>query len=193
MKTIGITGNPGSGKSTVARIFNTLGIPHFNADEAGHRVYEYPEIRSEVVALLGSEAYDAEGHHRRKFIADSVFDHPVLLQALSAIIHPAVQNDFQMWRERQTSHYVLKEAAILFEVGTHLTTHGVILVKAPKQLRLLRTVERSGWSEKEFELREARQWTEEKKETLSRWCIHNDEQKALIPQVLDVHRQILEL
>jgi dephospho-CoA kinase len=69
----------------------------------------------------------------------------------------------------------------------------VILVKAPKQLRLLRTVERSGWSEKEFELREARQWTEEKKETFSRWCIHNDEQKALIPQVLDVHRQILEL
>lgn len=192
MKIIGLTGGIGSGKSVVAKVFQTLGVPVFSADEAGRRVLDDdPAVKQAVINLLGDKAY-AKNLPDRAFIASVVFSDPDKLQQLNAIIHPAVGRAFANWfpRQDQNSPYCLREAAILFESGAHKDCHKVICVSAPETIRLERVMQRDGVTGDEVRARMARQMPQQEKESLSDFLISNDGLQAVIPQVMEIHREL---
>src|SRR5690606_15081396 len=115
-------------------------------------------IRKKLIELLGKETYK-EGVLDRKFMADRIFSDNELLQAVNAIIHPEVANHFKIWVAHQKSPYVIKEAAIIFESGAHLQYDLIILVTAPKKVRIQRVMSRDNSSQKEVEQRIANQWS----------------------------------
>ena len=118
MKLVGLTGGMGSGKTTVSAMFKDLGVPVYNSDlEARRLMNEDQDLKKGIIALLGEKAY-ADGHLNRPYIAEKVFNNEELLQALNQKVHPVVRKDFKAWALRQSSPYVLQEAAILFENGS---------------------------------------------------------------------------
>ena len=189
MKTIGITGGIGSGKSTVCRIFGALGIPVFYADaEAAVLMATDVNLRRQVIEILGPEAYPA-GKIDRAFIAGRVFGNIHLLAGLNAIVHPAVGDVWKRWAKERagTAPYVLKEAAILFESGTHSSVDTIIGVSAPTELRLARTQTRDGSTAEAVQQRMARQLDEAEKMSRCDFIITNNDRQALLPQVLQLH------
>lgn len=192
MKTVGITGGIGSGKSTVCRVFTLLGVPVYDADAAARRLMETdPEIKNGIISLFGREAFSEDGNLNRALIASSVFRNEQKLQQLNAIVHPAVARDFQQWKAGYAGvAYVLREAAILFESGSWKDCDRIILVDAPEDLRISRVKKRDGRTEEEIRTIISRQWTTEKKQSLASDIINNNEQHLIIPDILDIHRSL---
>jgi dephospho-CoA kinase len=194
MLKVGITGGIGSGKTTVCRLFTTLGIPVYYADARGRELMNSdPVIISQVKKLFGSEVYDENGLNR-KLVSDKVFQDKQLLQQLNAIVHPAVYNDTQSWFQLyQDKDYVLYEAAIIFETGSNAMLDKVILVVAPLEERISRTMLRDSVSREEVLERVNKQLPDSEKIKKADFIIHNDHSEPLTDQVLEVHRQLLQL
>jgi dephospho-CoA kinase len=186
MLKIGLTGGIGSGKSTVARIFQSLGVPIFNADAAGRSILEEADTQMQLVNLFGPEVL-LKGKTQRSHIAQRVFGNANLLSELNSIVHPKVGEVFRQWINEQTTPYILKEAAIIFEVGTDSSLDDVILVSAPEEIRIRRVMERDGVNRDQVEARMRNQWPEERKKELAAHSIVNDGVTALIPQVMKLH------
>ena len=87
---IGLTGGIGSGKTTVAHLFETLGCVIYNSDERAKDLYLNIEIKKQVIALLGKEAYTNDLKINKVYISQAVFSDKNILKQLNAIIHPAV-------------------------------------------------------------------------------------------------------
>jgi dephospho-CoA kinase len=192
MLKVGLTGNIGSGKTVVAGIFTQLGIPVFYADSAARDLYERTEVKAMLRGLFGDEIFDNAGNLNRKALADLVFADALKLQKLNQIVHPLVREAFGRWLlERKDSPYVLYEAAILFESGYYRDLDKVILVMAPEELRIRRVMERDYSTRDEIMARLARQWGEEKKVPMADFIINNNGTQMLIPQVMEVHRQLV--
>ncbi len=193
MLQVGITGGIGSGKSTITRVFEVLGIPVLNSDIlAKHLMQHDPELRRSVMALLGPEAYQ-NGQLNRKWIASLVFSNPQFLDGLNAIVHPATIAYSKQWAQQQVAPYILKEAALLFESGSYKELDKVIGVSSPLQLRLQRAAQRDQVSEAEIQRRMARQMDEDEKMQRCNFIIKNDESESVIKQVLQLHQQLLQL
>ncbi len=187
MLRIGITGGIGSGKTTVAKIFETLGIPVYNADDASKRLMnENAAIKEILIQHFGIETYKND-QLNRPYLSTVVFNNPEKLLQLNAIIHPATIKDAADWMQQQTSKYVIKEAALIFESGSHEYLDKVITVFAPKSLRIHRAMQRDNVSKEEIEKRMNQQIDENIKMRLSDYVIINDEQQLLIPQVMKLH------
>lgn len=188
MKKVGITGGIGSGKSLVSRIFHVLGVPVYDADSrARWLTNNSPAVVSAVKALLGEDAY-VNGQLNRPKVASLVFPNPDLLTQLNHIVHPAVGADFTQWCIEQEYPYVLKEAALMFESGSHRSLDSVIHVTAPQELRIRRVLSRDPHrTEEEVRNIIARQMSPEDMAAKSDFQIVNDESTMLIPQVLDLH------
>lgn len=192
MKTIGLTGGIGSGKSSVALVFSSLGIPIFYADASGKKVLESDtEVVKAVTELIGEEAFDENGKANRAHIASIVFNDQTKLEALNTIIHPAVGRDFQLWKTQQKAAYCLREAAILFESGSHKDCHAVICVSAAKAVRVKRVMDRDGVNSAEVEARMAKQMPQTEKEKLSDFVIQNNGDESLIFQVIKIHTTLI--
>ena len=193
MQTIGITGGIGSGKSIICRIFYTLGIPIYTADErAKHLTNFNPEIRQEIISLLGSAAYNNQGYNR-KYVAQIVFEDPIYLKRLNQIIHPLVAKDFLLWRNQHSNApYGMYEAAILFESGFSERNLANIVVDAPLDIRIRRIEQRDGSTYEEIMKRVNNQWSADKLRALADWVIENDDKKLILPQILKIHHQILQ-
>lgn len=190
MLKIGLTGGIGSGKSTVARIFETLNVPVYYADEAAKRLMnEDKEIIEAVIRHFGKESY-INGKLNRPYIASVVFNDKEKLELLNFITHPATIRDANEWMAKQNSPYVIKEAALLFESGSAEYLDKIIGVYAPASLRILRTMERDNISRDEVIKRMNRQIEEEIKMKLCDFVIVNDEQHLVIPQVIKLHEQL---
>jgi dephospho-CoA kinase len=193
---IGITGGIGSGKTTVCKIFETLGIPVYYSDERARALYlENDTLRAGAIALFGSKAYLENGEFNRKLVADEAFKNPEILKKLNALVHPAVFKDGNEWHDRQTDvPYTLKEAALLFESGGDKFLDKIITVYAPKELRIERVILRGGgiMTREDVEARIAKQMSDEEKKDRADYVIFNDGNHALIPQVLAIHHKILE-
>ena len=190
---VGITGNIGSGKTTVCKVFETLNIPIFNADEAARKVYLNDNVKKEVISLLGTESY-YNNILNKEYVAKKIFNNPSLLESLNKIIHPATFDFFYKWVEKQNSYYCIKEAAILFESGADKTVDYVICIAAPLELRINRIIQRNKNLSKEDVLgRMKNQWQEEKIIALSDFIISNDETDSVIKQVIAIHNKILLL
>jgi dephospho-CoA kinase len=199
MLKIGLTGGIGSGKSTVAKVFETLGIPVYYADDAAKRLMnEDAALQLKIQEQLGDAAY-TNGQLNRKYIADIVFTSPEKLEALNTIVHPATLNDANKWMQQyevscgQITPYAIKEAALIFESGAQEYLDYVIGVYAPTPLRIQRTMQRDGVTREEVLARMNKQIDDVIKMRLCDFIIKNDEQQLIIPQVLKLHQQLLTL
>ncbi len=193
MLKIGITGGIGSGKTIVSKIFETLGIPVFDADTAAKKVMNEDEhLKNELQKEFGNEVY-TNGKLNRKYLADIVFNDVYQLEKLNALVHPAAIKMAVQWASQQTSPYVIKEAALMFEAGSGLNIDYVIGVSAPQHLRIQRAMERDNISREDVLARMNRQIDEDIKMRLCDFVIVNDEQQLMIPQVLKLHERFLQL
>lgn len=192
---VGITGNIGSGKTTVSKIFEVLGIPVFYADEEAKSVMVTDaELIAGIKQTFGSEAYFEDDTLNRKYIAGIVFNNKEELTKLNALVHPAVFRAFDKWVLLQKkAPYVLKEAAILFESGSYKKCDRAIMVTAPLELRIKRVTARDGITADEVKSRNDRQFAEEKKLAMADDVIINDDTQLVIPQVLKLHELYLSL
>ncbi|HET9745106.1 MAG TPA: dephospho-CoA kinase [Chitinophagaceae bacterium] len=193
MVRVGLTGGIGSGKSTAAQIFEVLGIPVYYADtEARRLMNEDEEVRSAIGKLFGTKAY-SNNTLDRKYISSVVFSDPGKLEMLNAIVHPATKRDGESWMHRQTTPYAIHEAALIFEANVNDRLDYVIGVSSPEELRIKRTMERDQVSREEVVKRISQQLDEDIKMSKCDFVLINDEEQLLIPQVLELHKKLLNL
>ena len=193
MLKVGLTGGIGSGKSTVAKVFEVLGTPVYYADDAAKRLMnEDEELKQKIQQQFGETVYTA-GKLNRKVLADIVFNAPEKLELLNKIVHPATLKDADIWMEQNRTAYSIKEAALIFESGAHKHLDYVIGITAPAPLRMLRTMQRDNISREEVMARMDKQLDETIKMKLCDFVIVNDEQQMLLPQVLELHEKLLAI
>lgn len=187
---IGITGGIGSGKTTVCRVFETLGVPVYYADDRAKWLTEHdPILKADISRLLGKSAYDALGRYNRAWVAAQVFADPALLDQLNAVIHPRVLTDTANWvRQYSDKPYVIKEAALIRAAGDGNTLHKVVVVEAPVAVRVERIRRRDPHrSEQEILNIISRQISDEERLKLADYILHNDERQLVLPPVLALH------
>ncbi|SIO22109.1 dephospho-CoA kinase [Algoriphagus halophilus] len=186
---IGLTGGIGSGKSTVARIFQILGIPTYFADDrAKWLMANEPDLIQGIQSTFGEEAYLEDGSVNRVFLAKEVFSDPEKVKKINALVHPAVSKDFASWASKQKSPYVLKEAALIFETGSFKDLDYVINVSSPLKVRVARVLMRDTHrSEEQVNQIIDQQIPDETKNEMADFIIKNVDNKLLIPQVLKIH------
>ena len=190
---IGLTGGIGSGKTTVAKIFELLGVPVYYADDASKRLYATNKDLMEALKQhFGEDIYTDEQLNRSK-LAAIVFNDAAKLELLNSLVHPLTIKDAEEWMQQQTTPYIIKEAALLFEAGSAGGLDYIIGVSTPQPLRIKRVMERDGISQEEVLSRMQRQMYEETKMLLCDFVIKNDEQEMVIPQVLALHERFLEM
>lgn len=191
MKKVGLTGGIGSGKTTVAGLFAELGVPVYNSDKEAKRLMrDDAKLKGQILDLFGQQAY-RDGELNRRHLAEVVFSNPDQLKQLNALVHPAVRNDFNRWSAAQQGPYVIQEAAILFENGSYPAFDHMILVTAPRQLRISRLKERDGSTEAEIMARMGQQWEDAKKVPLAHFVIENISLDKTRARVGEVHKMIL--
>jgi dephospho-CoA kinase len=183
---VGLTGGIGSGKTTVARLLETMGCVLYNSDERAKELYTDAGVKADVIALLGAEAYSEKGELNKAYVSGKVFSDQDLLQGLNGIIHPAVKKDFEHFSERFSKQIVIKESAILFETGIYKDLEATILVTAPLHEKIERVMVRNRVTKEEVEKRMQAQWTDEQKLPLADYVIGNADNQALIPQALEI-------
>jgi dephospho-CoA kinase len=196
MYKVGLTGGIGSGKSTIAAIFQVLGIPVSFADQEAKRVMnEDRELRAAIIEKFGDETY-AGGVLNRKYLAGQVFNDPAKLEVLNSLVHPATIREGQKWMQGLGDRYpyAIREAAILFETSSAAHLDFIIGVYAPATLRIHRTMQRDNLTREEVLQRMKNQIDEEIKMRLCDAVVINDEthQHAVLPQVLELHQLLLE-
>ena len=190
---VGLTGGIGSGKSTVAKVFEVLGIPVYYADDAAKRLMnEDEDLKEKIQAEFGNAVYK-DGRLDRKYLSEIVFSNPEKLQLLNSLVHPATLKDAETWMNLQTTTYTLKEAALIFESGAQQYLDYVIGVTAPAPLRIQRTMQRDGVTREEVIARMDKQIDETIKLKLCDFVITNDEQEMLLPQIIELHKKLLIL
>lgn len=195
MLAVGVTGNIGSGKTTVCKIFEGLGLDIYYADAMAKRLYQTDsELKQGVLNLFGDASYDSDGELVRQVLSDTIYRDPKLREALNELVHPRVFADFKEWCDQKRAvgkPYVIKEAAILFESGADKTVDLVIGVVAPLPLRLTRVIERDGGNVEAVMLRVQSQTPQEQWMDRCDYIINNDGQLPLEAQVLTIHEALL--
>ena len=190
MIVIGLTGGIGSGKTTVAKIFQEKGIPVFFADDEAKKLMQDSEVlRAKIRATFGDKSY-LNNTLNRAYLAQIVFSDKSQLDRLNALVHPAVKNHFIEWQSKQKSKYVIYENAILFESKSNLNCDFIIVVSADKETRIKRVIKRDNISRQEVLKRIDNQWTQARKMALADAVIINDNSQDLYPQILSIQQDI---
>src|SRR6056297_591747 len=188
---VGVTGGIGSGKTLICEIFERLGIPVFNADVEAKEIYNTDKkVIEQVQQLFGHDIYH-QGKLKRDILAKIIFNDSKALDKVNAIVHPKVREYFIDWTEKQTSEYVIEEAAILFESNAYLDLDYIINVHARQENRIERVMNRDNISKEQVISRMKNQLCDEKRMKLADFTIHNDDDRMLLPQVVDIHQKIL--
>lgn len=190
---VGITGNIGSGKSTIAKLFALLGIPVYDADSRAKSIMvEDEQLKSELITQFGQETYFADATLNRAHLSQQVFNNPAQLKILNSIVHPGVFRDFNFWLNQYKATqipYILKEAALLIESGSYKDLDYLILVQADEEIRLQRSMARDAASAEAILARMKNQMPQENKLPFAQFFIQNNND-LLIPQVLAIHREL---
>jgi dephospho-CoA kinase len=195
MLAVGVTGGIGSGKTSVCRVFEQLGVPVYYADERAKSLYvRDAELQKGVKALFGESSYLPTGEFNREWVKAQVFSDQGLRVKLNELVHPRVFKDFELWcgEMMAAGHaYVIKEAAILFESGADATVDLAIGVVADRSVRMRRVMDRDGLSEAEVEARMQSQWPQEQWMDRCAFLIHNNGDRSIIEQVHEIHKLLL--
>lgn len=189
---LGITGGIGSGKSTVARIFETLGYPVFNSDDAARTIYFDAEVKEKVIDLLGTDVYASETKINKGLISSKIFSNSDLLEKLNEIIHPAVGQKFELFKRNHSTHpVIIKETALLFEAKVESQVDKILVVVADDALRINRVMSRDGLSKEEVIKKIQSQLSQDEKIKRSHFVIYNNEKEFITTQVIKLIDQIL--
>jgi dephospho-CoA kinase len=181
----GITGGIGSGKSIVSRILKTMGYPVFDADQTAKDLYLEKHIKLSVMEVLGELSYLENGQPNKKYIAERIFNNPVLLQSINNILHPEVNRKFYDWVNlNKDADIVFKEAAIMFESGSNKTVDLVVGILAKESIRISRVMNRDSKSESEIRKIMMHQMKENELAQICDYTIINDDSMPLMPQIL---------
>lgn len=192
-KKIGLTGGIGAGKTTIAKVFAALGVPVYNADErALWLTNNDSNIKEAIINLLGSKAF-CNHQYNRPYVAQQVFNNKQLLNALNAIIHPAVAADFDAWYACQSFKYVIKEAAIMIESGSYLQLDSLVVVSAAIDTRIQRVMARNNLSKEVVLERINAQMSDKERLRFANFTLVNDNNSLVLPQVLSLHRLFMGL
>jgi len=193
VKRVGVTGGIGSGKSFVCSVFEHLGVPVYHADsKAKELMNRSPQLRESLTALLGKEVY-LEGELNRSYLAHILFRDPAMREKINGLIHPAVFRDFQLWvQKHQGKHYVIQEAAIIFESGADRLLDRVINVYAPVRERIQRLMRRDNLEPEEIRKRIHSQITEKERRQRADYTLVNDGKRMLLPQIVRIHNDLLK-
>lgn len=189
---LGITGGIGSGKTSVCRIFNVLGIPVFSADPAASQIMENDGyVKEGINSIAGSNMY-VNGTLNRKKLAELIFNDYSLLTKVNALVHPVVLENFKIWALQQHTLYVIMEAAILFESGASKLVDKTVTVVAPIEERIQRVILRNNLTKEQVLERIRNQMNDEERIRLSDYIIRNSENDMIIPAILEIHDKILK-
>lgn len=192
MLKIGLTGGIGSGKTTVAHIFEILGIPVYYTDDAAKKIMnEDQNLQKQIIQHFGKESF-INGKLNRTFLADAVFSDPAKTKLINSIIHPLTIADAEKWMQKQHTAYAIKEAALIFEAKAEKNLDLVIGVSSTYELRLQRVMLRNKISKEAVEKRMQNQMDENKKMERCDFVLNNNETELLIPQVVALHQKILQ-
>ena len=191
MLKIGLTGGIGSGKSTVAKVFQTLGIPVYYADDAAKELMNNNEgLKQQIILHFGEDVYENKVLNR-KLLAQKVFNNPTQLHLLNSLVHPATIQAAEDWFVQQKAPYCIKEAALIFESGSQQNLDFVIGVYTPTTIRLQRVMHRNKATKEEVQQRMDKQIDETIKMRLCDFVVTNNEQELLIPQVMALHEKFI--
>lgn len=187
MLRIGLTGNIGSGKTTVRKIFEILGVPVYDSDtESKDLINNNEELIAKIKQEFGADIYTNNIINRKK-LAQIVFNNKEKLETINSIVHPFVRNHFNQWFSKQNYAYIIQESAILFETGIYKESDKNIVVYAPEDIRIKRVIKRDNADYDLVKSRIENQLSDEKKNSLSDFIIKNFNEFLLIPQVLEIH------
>lgn len=187
---VGLTGGIGSGKSTVAKIFESFGIPVYDSDKEAKRLMTSSKsLKKKLIQLFGKKSFEHKKLNK-SHISSKVFKNPDLLQKLNEIVHPAVKNHFLEWTTKQKSDYVIQETALIFENQSQDNYDAIILVTAPKDERIRRVMERDGVQEVKVLERMSNQLDDDDKIELSDFVIENLNLEYTHQQVYKIHNQL---
>lgn len=189
---IGLTGGIGSGKTTISKIFELLGIPVYNSDSNAKRlINSNKDLINLYKKLFGADVYDG-GELNTKKVAEIIFTNQNILTQVEKMVHKAVRDDFEKWAKNQKSKFVMNEAAIMFESGGDKNMDYIITVYAPKELRIARVINRDDVTKEQVLNRMSKQWEDQLKIEKSHFVIYADENKMVIPQALNIISEIHE-
>ncbi len=192
MMIVGLTGGIGSGKTTVAKHFMSLGVPVYIADEEAKKLMNRSKvIKRKLIQLFGEKAY-TNGTLNRPFLANIIFNDKDYLEKMNAIVHPRVARHFEKWTLKQNTPYVIKEVAILFENGGYNACDAVITVTSPKEIRIERLLKRDNTTLAKIEAIMKNQWTDAEKIKLSDFVIENIKLQNTKKQVDEIHKKLLK-
>lgn len=189
---VGLTGNIGSGKTTVARVFETMGVPVFVADtEAKHIMVSDQDLVSQIKELFGEKAYFQSEELDRSYIAEIVFNDADILQKLNNIVHPAIEKYYVEWCKQYVDEkYTIKEAAILFESGSYKSCDKIITVACDRETAIRRASERDGKDIIDITARLDNQMPQEEKISKSDYVIWNNEGDEILPRIMEIHEEL---
>lgn len=194
MLKVGLTGNIGSGKSTVAKVFKVLGVPVFNADNEARNLYKDGEVINLLEHTFGSHILDSKRELIKKELANIIFSDKKALATINEIIHPRVLEVFNNWcKSNADVPYIIHEAAIIFENNLQNNFDRIITVSAIEELRIERVLNRDNVKRTEILERIKNQMSDKEKCSKSDYIVFNNEGDFIIPQVLNIHKQLLSL
>ncbi|GAB4158419.1 MAG: dephospho-CoA kinase [Winogradskyella sp.] len=192
MMIIGLTGGIGSGKTTIAKWFESKGIPVYVADkEAKALMNRSKVIKRELIALFGELAYK-NGKLNRDYLASKIFNNKSLLSKMNEIVHPKVASHFKRWLKKQDAPYIIKEAAIIFENNLEHQYDYIITVVADKELRIKRVMDRDMVHKSRVESIMENQLPDKDKIEKSDYVIENNNLEEAKKQAQKIHDVLIK-
>ena len=191
IRNIGITGNIGSGKSTVAHLFELMGIPIYIADKEARKFFLDQTVISDIQKIAGNLILDGQQQIDRRILAEILFAKPDLLSAVNHIIHPRVMKDYLQWSKAQIqAPFTLFESAIIFENGLETNFDKIINIDCPEEIAIMRAAKRDHQTEEEIKSRLAHQMSSEIKNKKADFVIYTDDRHSVIAQVISIFREL---
>lgn len=181
---VGLTGGIGSGKSTVAKVFELLHVPVFYADDVAKTAYNEPEIRDKMVKHFGEIIY-THAELNKPFLAARIFQNTIDKAFVESLVHPFVANAYKRFKSvHASSPYIIREAAILIESGSYKDCDQIILITAPLEAKVKRVIQRDGISEAQVIERINKQMTDDQRQSFATQIWHNDNRFPLLETIL---------